>query len=67
MYNLVYMLHTLIYSMHGLLFIVGRLTNVRIDKLQTYYGLAIRRNTGNLEGMRSEIMAGLVVVVYPLP
>ena len=45
--------------MHGLLFIVGRLTNVRIDKLQTYYGLAIRRNTGNLEGMRSEIMAGL--------
>ena len=53
------------YSIHlfilciGYLLFLGRLTNVRIDKLQTYYGLAIRRNTGNLERMRSEIMAGL--------
>ena len=30
-----------------------------IDRLQVYYGLAIRRNTGDLPGMTSEIKAGL--------
>ena len=37
----------------------GRLTADRIDKLQTYYGLAIRRNKDDLDGMRKEIWAGL--------
>ena len=41
------------------MYIVGRLTNALIDKLQVYYGLAIRRNTGNLQGMIKEISAGL--------
>ena len=35
----------------------GRLTNKEIDKLQIYYGLAIRRNIGNLEGMKNDISA----------
>ncbi|XP_064598238.1 uncharacterized protein LOC135464678 [Liolophura sinensis] len=37
----------------------GRLTNKVIDKLQIYYGLAIRRNKQNLKGMKREILAGL--------
>ena len=37
----------------------GRLTTERIDKLQVYYGLAIRRNRYNVEGMKKEIWAGL--------
>jgi len=37
----------------------GRLTADRIDKLQTYYGLAIRRHKDDLDGMRKEIWAGL--------
>ena len=41
------------------MYIVGRLANALIDKLQVYYGLAIRRNTGNLQGMIKEISAGL--------
>ena len=32
----------------------GRLTGERIDRLQTYYGLAIRRHKNDLEGMRKE-------------
>ena len=36
-----------------------RITNATIDKLQIYYGLAIRKEQENLEGMTSEIMAGL--------
>ncbi|XP_013381184.1 uncharacterized protein LOC106152218 [Lingula anatina] len=32
----------------------GRLTQQRIDAMQTFYGLAIRRNQGNLEGMVKE-------------
>ena len=36
-----------------------RLTGVKIDKLQVYYGLAIRRNNFNLQGMKTEILAGL--------
>ena len=35
----------------------GRLTFKEIDRLQTYYGLAIRRNVGNLLGMKSSIAA----------
>lgn len=35
----------------------GRLTDAAIDKLQTYYGLAIRRNVGNLEEMRKAVWA----------
>ena len=37
----------------------GRLAAERIEKLQVYYGLAIRRNKGNVEGMRKEIWTGL--------
>ena len=35
----------------------GRLTKVAIDSMQNYYGLAIRKNQGNLEGMKKSIMA----------
>ena len=35
----------------------GRLTLKEIDKLQVYYGLAIRRNIGNLSGMQTAIDA----------
>lgn len=35
----------------------GRLTDAVIDKLQTYYGLAIRRNVGNLDEMRKAVWA----------
>nr|XP_042913800.1 uncharacterized protein LOC122273890 [Parasteatoda tepidariorum] len=35
----------------------GRLTDSQIDKLQTYYGLAIRRNVGNLDHMRQAVWA----------
>lgn len=37
----------------------GRLTNRMIDKMQNYYGLAIRQNTSNLKGMINDIKAGL--------
>ena len=37
----------------------GRLTADRIDRLQTYYGLAIRRHKNDLEGMKKEVWAGL--------
>ena len=37
----------------------GRLTDARIDKLQTYYRLAIIRNLHNVPAMQREIMAGL--------
>ena len=37
----------------------GRLTDATIDKLQNYYGIAIRRNVGNLEGMKSCVSAAL--------
>lgn len=32
-----------------------RLTDTCIDKIQTYYGLAIRRNIGDLESMRKAV------------
>ncbi|KAJ4436588.1 hypothetical protein ANN_16621 [Periplaneta americana] len=35
----------------------GRLTNTEIDLFQTYYGLAIRKNTGNVEEMRKSVWA----------
>ncbi|XP_013404174.1 uncharacterized protein LOC106169300 [Lingula anatina] len=35
----------------------GRLTMTRIDSMQTFYGLAIRRNIGNLDGMVRETQA----------
>ena len=37
----------------------GRLTADRIDRLQTYYGLDIRRHKNDLEGMKKEVWAGL--------
>ena len=37
----------------------GRLTNRIIDTMQNYYGLAIRKNPGDLNGMRNDIIAGL--------
>ena len=37
----------------------GRLTGERIEKLQTYYGLAIHRHKDNVNEMREEIWAGL--------
>ena len=35
----------------------GRLPNNRIDKLQVYYGKAIRENTHNIESMKTAVMA----------
>ena len=35
----------------------GSLTNLRIDQLQIYYGLAIRRNVGSVDGMKMAISA----------
>ena len=35
----------------------GRLTDKVIDKMQNYYGKAIRGNKGNLEGMKASIKA----------
>ncbi|XP_065056243.1 uncharacterized protein LOC135684535 [Rhopilema esculentum] len=35
----------------------GRLTKAAIDSIQNYYGLAIRRNAGNKDGMKNSIMA----------
>ena len=37
----------------------GRLTDQKIDKLQIFYGLAIRRNKGDIENMKKEVLAGL--------
>ena len=37
----------------------GKLTDVVIDKLQNYYGLAVRQNKGNQEAMKQDIMASL--------
>ena len=35
----------------------GKLTDNMIDKLQNYYGIAIRSNKGNLEKMESNILS----------
>ena len=37
----------------------GKLTNKLIDKLQNYYGIAVRSNVGNLQGMKKAIHASL--------
>ena len=37
----------------------GRLANKMIDRLQNYYGIAIRTNIGNLENMKKSILAAL--------
>jgi hypothetical protein len=37
----------------------GRLTDAKIDKLQQFYGMAIRRNKGNLDRMKTDIKATL--------
>lgn len=35
----------------------GKLTDALIKKIQTYYGLAIRRNQDNVDDMKNAIMA----------
>ena len=37
----------------------GKLTKRVIDKLQNYFGIAIRSNVGNLEGMKKSVLASL--------
>ena len=37
----------------------GKLTNSVIDRLQNYYGIAIRSNIGNLSGMKNGVLASL--------
>ena len=37
----------------------GKLTNATIDKLQNYYGIAIRTNSGDLDGMKRSVLASL--------
>ena len=37
----------------------GRLTDAMIDRLQNFFGLAIRQNVGNLEGMKAGVLASL--------
>ena len=37
----------------------GKLTNVTIDRLQNYYGIAVRQNVNDLEGMKKAILAKL--------
>ena len=37
----------------------GKLTETMIDRLQNYYGIAIRSNKGDLEGMKKSIFAAL--------
>ena len=35
----------------------GKLTDAMIDKMQNYYGIAIRANVGNLNAMKNSILA----------
>ena len=37
----------------------GKLTNAKIDKLQNYYGIAIRSNSGDLTAMKAAVHASL--------
>jgi len=37
----------------------GKLTDAVIDKLQNYYGIAVRSNVDNLNGMQSAVLASL--------
>ena len=38
----------------------GKMTDSQINKLQNYYGIAIRSNVGNLSGMKKAIHASLM-------
>ena len=38
----------------------GKLTDALIDKLQNYYGIAVRSDCGNLEGMKAAIYASIL-------
>ena len=40
----------------------GRLTNGTIDRLQNFFGVAIRQNTGDLVAMKSAALATLFYV-----
>ena len=40
----------------------GKLTDSIIDRLQNYYGIAIRSNRGDLEGMKKAVWASLFYV-----
>ena len=42
----------------------GKLTDFFIDKLQNYYGIAIRSNSGDLEAMREGVRASLFHTAY---
>ena len=42
----------------------GNLTDSQIDKLQNYYGIAIRSNVGDLAGMKKTIHASLMHSLY---
>ncbi|GFU90417.1 uncharacterized protein TNCV_3948471 [Trichonephila clavipes] len=42
----------------------GRLTDVEIDKLQRYYGLAIRNNTDSINSMKRAIWATYFLRAY---
>ena len=37
----------------------GQLTNNLIDRIQNYYGIAVRSNVGNLQGMKKGVLASL--------
>lgn len=37
----------------------GKLTDVFIDRLQNYYGIAVRANVGNLQSMQQNVIAAL--------
>ena len=37
----------------------GKLTDTMIDKIQYYYGIAMRSNTGDREAMKKNILASL--------
>ena len=43
----------------------GRLANLLIDRLQNYYGIAIRSNVGDLEKMKKAVTAVLYHVAAP--
>jgi hypothetical protein len=44
----------------------GKLTDALIDRLQNYYGIAIRSNVGNLEAMKRAIQASLQDALHSL-
>ena len=44
----------------------GKLTDALIDRLQNYYGIAIRSNVDNLEAMKKAIQASLTESLHSL-